>query len=206
MTEQQIPRTKRLFIAVMLPRDVQDTLAKLVGLLDAHRSILRPVRPEALHFTLRFLGETPAPLEQAAAQACAAATRDVAPFALGIGGFGTFPNARRPRVIWLGLRDGAAPLIALQRRLDDELLRRHVVTDRDDFTPHLTLARVRQEAPPAARAALGAALAALPNRESARCSADAISLVHSTLTAHGSHYAVVGAWPGRDHRPEDPSG
>jgi 2'-5' RNA ligase len=187
--------TRRLFIAVMLPTAVQERLAGLTGVLDAHRAILRPTRAEGLHFTLRFLGNLTAAQEQQIMEACAAAIEGVGAFPLTIGGFGAFPNARRPRVIWLGLREGAAPLVALQRRVEDELLRRALVSDSEEFTPHLTLARVRQEATPAARAALGAALAVLPTREQARSTARAVSLVHSVFTPQGSRYTVLDEWP-----------
>src|SRR5919202_2493913 len=149
--------TRRLFIAVMLPTAVQDRLAGLIGMLDAHRAILRPTRPEGLHFTLRFLGNMTAAQEQQIMEAVATAVDGVSAFPLAIGGFGAFPNTRRPRVVWLGLREGAAPLIAMQRRVEEELLRRALVPDGEDFTPHLTLARVRPEAGPAPRAAPGAA-------------------------------------------------
>ena len=186
--------TRRLFIAVMLPTTVQEQLVGLIGVLDTHRAILRPTRPEGLHFTLRFLGNMTAAQEQQVVEAVAAAVDGVGAFPLVIGGFGAFPNARRPRVVWLGLREGAEPLIALQRRVEDELLRRALVPEGEDFTPHLTLARVRPEAGPAARAALGAALAALPTREQVRSTARTVSLVHSVLTPQGSRYTVLEEW------------
>ena len=195
MASDSAGATRRLFIAVMLPTEVQERLAGLAGLLDAHRAILRPTRPEGLHFTLRFLGNMTAAQEQQIMEACAAAVAGVSAFPLVIAGFGAFPNARRPRVVWLGLREGAAPLIALQRHVEDELLRRALVPESEDFTPHLTLARVRQEATPAARAALGATLGTLPTREQARSTARAVSLVHSVLTPQGSRYTVLNEWP-----------
>ena len=178
----------------MLPAAVQERLAGLASLLAAHRAILRPTRPEGLHFTLRFLGHMPPAQEQQIVEAVAAAVDGARAFPLAIGGFGAFPNARRPRVVWLGLREGAAPLIALQRRVEDELLRREIVPDGEEFTPHLTLARVRPEAGAAARAALGTALAALPTHEQARGTAGAVSLVHSVLTPQGSRYTVLDEW------------
>ena len=194
MASDSAGATRRLFIAVMLPTAVQERLAGLIGLLDTHRAILRPTRPEGLHFTLRFLGNMTPAQEQQAAEACAAAVEGLTAFPLAIGGFGAFPNGRRPRVVWLGLCEGAAPLIALQRHVEDELLRRALVPDSEEFTPHLTLARVRPEAGPAACAALGTALAALPTREQARSTAHAVSLVHSVLTPQGSRYTVLEAW------------
>jgi 2'-5' RNA ligase len=195
MASDSAGATRRLFIAVMLPTAVQERLAGLIGVLDTHRAILRPTRPEGLHFTLRFLGNMTAAQEQQIVEAVAAAVDGVSAFPLAIGGFGAFPNARRPRVVWLGLREGATPLVAMQRRVEDELLRRALVPTSEEFTPHLTLARVRQEATPAARAALGAALAALPTREQARSTAQAVSLVHSVLTPQGSRYTVLNDWP-----------
>jgi 2'-5' RNA ligase len=70
-----------------------------------------------------------------------------------------------------------------------------VVRESERFTPHLTLARARPTAAPAARSALSAALPSLPAGEQARCVAADITLVHSTLTPQGSRYAVLGRWP-----------
>jgi 2'-5' RNA ligase len=194
MASDSAGAARRLFIAIMLPAEVQERLAGLTTLLDAHRAILRPTRPEGLHFTLRFLGNMTPAQEQQVVEAVAAAVEGVGAFPLAIAGFGAFPNQRRPRVVWLGLRAGAEPLIALQRRVEDELLQRKVIPQREEYTPHLTLARVRQEASPAARAALGAALGALPTGEQARSTAGAVSLVHSVLTPQGSRYTVLDEW------------
>ncbi len=188
-------RAKRLFIAVMLPAQVRERVAALVDLLEEHRAILRPARPEGLHFTLRFLGDATLDEERRASEACAAAVVGVGAFPLVISGFSVFPNGRRPRVVWLGVRDGAAPLTALQRRVEGELLRRGVIASRDDFTPHLTLARVGGDAAPAARAALGAAVARLPGMEQARLTVTGVSLVQSTLTPRGSTYTALRTAP-----------
>jgi 2'-5' RNA ligase len=179
----------------MLPEQVQQDLAALSRLFAAHRDVLRVVHPEALHFTLRFLGEQTADNERLAAEACAAAAGCSAAFPLIIGGFGAFPNLRRPNVIWLGVLQGDAELCALARQVDDELRSRRVVRESERFTPHLTLARVRPNAAPAALSALAAALPGLPVGEQARSVAAEIALVHSTLTAQGSRYAVLGRWP-----------
>lgn len=194
MGEHLQEATRRLFIAVMLSAPLQERLAGLIDLLDAHRAILRPVRPEAIHVTLRFLGELTSAQEQGVMEACAAATMGLATFPLAIGGFGVFPSTRQPRVLWLGCPTGGDALVALHRRLQDELLRRRLVERHEEFTPHLTLARVRPEAGRPARAALGAAIAALPTGEQARCQATEVSLVHSTLTPQGPRYAIVQTW------------
>lgn len=195
MNDPSSPATRRLFIAVMPPAAVQEALARLPATLLAHRNILRVVRPEALHVTLHFLGQQSPEQERQAAAACAAAVAGESAFSLTIGGYGAFPDARRPRVVWLGVQAGAERLIVVQRRVEDELLHRGIIARREDFTPHLTLARVRPEATPAARAALGRTLFTLPGDQQAHCNADAISLVHSALTPQGSRYTILERWP-----------
>lgn len=194
MEERPIEATRRLFIAVMLPAPLQQRLAGLLHLLDAHRASVRPVRPEALHVTLRFLGDMTGAQEEKVMAVCAASVEGIAAFELAIGGFGVFPHTRQPRVVWLGCPTGAASLALLHQRLQDELLRRRIVERREEFTPHLTLARVRLEADRAARAALGTAIAALPAGEQARCEASEISLVQSVLSPRGSRYTVLRTW------------
>ncbi len=195
MSAEGSSETRRLFIAVMPPTAIQQQLAGLIDLLAAHRAILRPARPEGLHVTLRFLGASTADEERRAAEACAEAAAEVESFQLVVGGFGVFPSARRPRVVWLDVRDGTAALVALHHRLEDELLRRGVIAAREAFTPHLTLARVRDDASPSARAALGLDVSRLPDEERARLTVDRVSLVHSTLTPRGSRYDVLRSAP-----------
>ena len=194
-TPTPTPTTRRLFIAVVPPIEARERLAGLVALLSAHASILRPAPAESLHFTLRFLGDCTMEQERAAMEACAAGVAGAAPFPLVIGGFGVFPNARRPCVVWLGTREGAGPLTALRGGIEDELLRRRVVRSREAFTPHLTLARVRPTASTAAGAALGAAVSSLPSAEQVRVTATAVVLVHSVLTPSGSRYTTLARWP-----------
>jgi len=168
----------------MLPPEEQRALVGLLGQLDpagAHVAILRPVRAEGIHLTLRFLGEVAAAEAQRAATACAMAAAMGDAFTIAFEPLGVFPNARRPRVVWVGLYEGVAPLLALHQRLEDALLSMQVVASRERYTPHVTLAWVRDEATPAAQAALGALVASRSPREQARhhyrCTIDALSLV-----------------------------
>ncbi len=186
----------------MLPPEEQRALAGLLGQLDpagAHAAILRPVRAEGIHLTLRFLGETTDEEMGRVATACATAAAAAGPFDVAFGPLGVFPNARRPRVVWVGLHEGVAPLLALHQRLEDALLSMQVVASRERYTPHVTLARVRDEATPAAQAALGALVASRSPREQARhhyrCTIDALSLVQSALTPGGARYTVLQQWP-----------
>src|SRR2546427_3210468 len=104
----------RLFFALPLPGEAKDRLrAPLEAAKKAGGDGVSFTRIEQLHFTLAFLGEQPGPDE---ALAAGEALREGAPFEVALSGTGAFPNTARPRVLWLGVKDGAAPLIEAAER------------------------------------------------------------------------------------------
>jgi 2'-5' RNA ligase len=109
---------------------------------------VRWVRPEALHVTLRFLGDIApaqvAPLARRAAGELAA----LAPFALCLGPAALFPTPRRPRVVVLGLAP-EAPLTALAAALERAVAAEGFAPEPRAFRAHLTLGRVRDRRFPA---------------------------------------------------------
>ena len=141
----------RLFIAVPLPVEARAAIETLVaGVRVAPEPApgerrdpddVRWVRMDGLHVTLRFLGPTdPDRIADLRAAVDAAATA-VQPFELGLAGAGAFPNPARPRVLWLGLEHGLAPLNLLTVRLASSLAAHGWPHDDRPVRPHLTLAR-----------------------------------------------------------------
>lgn len=126
----------RLFIAVDLPPDLRPLVAQLCQGIGGARWI----RPEQLHITLRFLGDTPE--EQLADLRKKLRMVAVPGFPLTLTGPGVFPpsGGRKPaRVLWLGL-DPPRPLQALKLAIDSVLGPDPEAAQRG-FSPHLTLAR-----------------------------------------------------------------
>src|SRR2546428_1507818 len=121
------------------------------------------VKPDNLHYTLRFLGELGEDGAGRAAEAAREAAEPRQAFEASLGAFGAFPNSRRASVLWISLAEGSTPMVELARALEEALRRRGF--DRADrpFSPHLTLGRVRARNPDlrAARAG-GEALDAAP--------------------------------------------
>lgn len=105
----------------------------------------RWVRPEGIHLTLKFLGDVPEDKLDAIYRAVGNACASFAPFTLTLGTLGCFPNLRRPRVVWVGVQDEAGQLAALQQAVERELDQLGYQPEERGFTPHLTLARVREE-------------------------------------------------------------
>jgi 2'-5' RNA ligase len=120
-------------------------VADLQDQMRAAGAHLRWVKPHNLHFTLRFLGDLPTAQVARAVVAVREAVRTARPFTVTIAGLGAFPTFERPKVVWLGSREGAADLEALAACVDQYLVRERFALDPRRFRPHLTLGRLRDD-------------------------------------------------------------
>ena len=137
----------RLFTSVDL-----DGLADVVAGVQEPLSGLSGVRltdPAQAHVTMKFLGEgdhdveaVVAALERAVADADVGGAGDGGGFEAMFEGVGAFPSSEYIRVVWLGVGRGAGELTALHRRIEAETTALGYDADDDEFTPHVTLARV----------------------------------------------------------------
>jgi len=137
--------TRRIFVAVALDAALREAVADLQRRVEEAGAPLRWVKPENLHFTLRFLGSISEAQLRRVQIAAREAARGVAPFVVSLAGLGAFPGRERPQVVWVGVGEGAEPLRALAARLDDALARQRFPREPRGFEPHLTLARVKEQ-------------------------------------------------------------
>ncbi len=135
--------TERLFIALTLPPAVRDALAGLVKPLPG----VNWTASEQMHVTLRFLGDVSMAAIETMLDRLAGVC--VAPFILPVEGLGTFPTNRPPRILWIGVGSGHPRLFQLRQRVDDAVLASGVPLDVRTFHPHVTLARLTENAAPA---------------------------------------------------------
>jgi RNA 2',3'-cyclic 3'-phosphodiesterase len=177
----------RLFVAVDLPQPMQQTVAALYADIPGARW----VKPHQLHVTLRFLGKTPeAELPEIRTRL---ASVKVSGFTLAAHGVGCFPpDARRPRVLWLGL-EPRQPLADLAREIARVLsgLAASAPEEQRPFSPHLTLARLGGKADQR----LADFLAQNVALRSAAWSVDGFHLYQSTLGAKGAVHEVLATYP-----------
>lgn len=136
----------RIFVAVALDERLRDAINDLERRLEEAGARLRWVKPENLHFTLRFLGRISDAQLNRVRKAAQEAAKEMGAFQISLAGVGAFPNARRPRVVWVGVSDGGDALRELAARLDDTLARQRFPKEPRGFQPHLTLARVKESA------------------------------------------------------------
>ncbi|GAB3415086.1 RNA 2',3'-cyclic phosphodiesterase [Haloparvum alkalitolerans] len=134
----------RAFFAVDLPPELADAVEKVQEPL-ADAAGLDPVDPANAHVTLDFLGEVTDDEYDAVVEAGAAAVAaaDVGSFEVGVGGLGVFPSLDYISVVWAGVGDGAAELAALHEELETRTTELGFEPDDRAFTPHVTLARMR---------------------------------------------------------------
>jgi 2'-5' RNA ligase len=129
----------RLFVALDVPDETRESLAELIARLKAKCPLAKWVRPDAMHVTLKFIGNTDDENLPAIRQALAN-IRDFAPVELRFRSLGFFPNERRPRVMWCGVE--TSPNTAqLAAEVDRALIPMGIEREARAFTPHLTLAR-----------------------------------------------------------------
>ena len=182
----------RLFLAVEVPQQVLAALEESITEVRAEFPQLAWTAPSRRHLTLKFLGD----VDGANVASLARATDEVAarhrPFAMELNGFGTFPNARRARVLWVGVEQEA--------RL--ELLHHDVEVACDQlgfelegraFRPHITLARMRSPVSPEDAKRLSRMLKRM--KFTAAVAVEAITLFESTLASGGSRYRHVHVAP-----------
>ncbi len=135
----------RTFIAVEVPDRVKSQVGDYVSQLSSgFDNGVKWVRPDNLHFTIKFLGEISEDGLEAVRRCVDSTAAEFSPFTLGIGGIGFFPSERKPRVFWLGADGGGERLLEIFQDLET-CLEEHGF-DRDDkpFSPHLTIGRVRR--------------------------------------------------------------
>ncbi|MEE8471582.1 MAG: RNA 2',3'-cyclic phosphodiesterase [Dehalococcoidia bacterium] len=141
--------TVRCFIAIELPPEAKRALARLQdSLKQGVGPGVRWADPEGVHLTLKFLGQVDARRLPEIAEAMARSARGFTPFSLELAGTGVFPNPSRPRVAWVGFRGDTERLVRLQKEIESSLVPLGFPREARGFTPHLTLARLRQGTPP----------------------------------------------------------
>lgn len=132
----------RTFIGLELSDAVVTHLVKRVDALYRIAPQIRWVHRDALHLTLRFLGNLPAEDLREVFDAVECTAAETAPLILAIRGIGVFPDTRRTRTVWAGIHQGENELLALVDALSDTLAACGYPPERRPFHPHVTLGRV----------------------------------------------------------------
>ncbi len=138
------PPFLRLFFA--LPADgVQEPLKDVYRNMKKFDLQLKTVSPDNLHITLKFLGNTRYDIYEKLRDDFIKISFDVPPLIFKLNGLGGFPNVRRVRVIWCGLMGDVTGVDSIHRGIEDLAEKHGFKKETRGFTPHITLARVRND-------------------------------------------------------------
>lgn len=190
------PSPIRCFIAVELTPEAREQLARLQQRLKASlpAHAIRWTPPENIHLTLHFLGDVQTDRIDLVGRMLREVAAGFRPFALTLADLGSFPNTRRPRIVWVSVCGQTERLASLHTELGAELQKGiGFVPESRPYSPHLTIGRVKKEIAPGRLQELGRHL------EQARSAVghladlyvDRIHLIRSELTSGGPIYTHI---------------
>ena len=182
----------RSFIAIELPDELKLELTQLEAQLKLDKQPwVKWVNPDSIHLTLKFLGNIAADKTREITRAMEEATQGISPFHLKIKELGVFPNLKRVQVAWVGISGEVEKLSQLQKGIESSLTPLGFAPESRPFTPHLTLARLRNQASLDERQRFGQVIANTRFESTCNIKADAISLMRSQLTREGAIYSRI---------------
>jgi len=174
----------RLFIALPILPPVEEELGRIISLLKEQGGRVKWVEPKNIHLTVRFLGDTEERLVENLSALIDGVAADFSAVETTIDRLGAFPNLRRPRVLWAGLRENTEILERLAGQVELEVRKLRFKKEPKRFQPHLTLGRVKD---PTTLETLTAYLQEF-TLEAMPVTFDRLTLFKSTLTPQGPIY------------------
>jgi 2'-5' RNA ligase len=185
----------RAFIAVEIPAEIRrnilhatEALHKDVG------ALVRWVPVENMHLTLKFLGNISPSNVDMLSQMLRAEADLFTCFDFQLHGLGSFPNLKRPRVIYIGIRAPAA-LESLRRGIESASRRLGYESEERGFSPHLTIGRVKQNVSATEQQAIRHALEKTKIDLLGTARVESVHLYKSDLQARGSVYTRLYSAP-----------
>ncbi|MBR9701088.1 RNA 2',3'-cyclic phosphodiesterase, partial [Candidatus Woesearchaeota archaeon] len=163
----------RLFVAIPLKRECYNQIQKMQAPLTGMKGIM-PVPLENCHLTLKFLGDVNEPVRDKIIKGLATVHQQ--PFEIRITEPGCFPDLKNPRVVFAGC-EPTPELVQLANDIDAAT---NIIKNKyKKFSPHITIARVKDVKLPGLRA------------EPCAFIADEFFLMESKPTSTGRVYKVL---------------
>lgn len=138
---------KRIFIAIDISNKARESATAYINALraDFWRINVGWEHPEKLHFTIRFLGETDEDQLHRVLIAVEKTAHQHQPCQVRIVNTGVFPHPKKPKVLWLGVKQGEDEIVKTNKDLESGLQTAGFAPESRRFHPHLTIARIRDQ-------------------------------------------------------------
>ncbi|MBW2065997.1 MAG: RNA 2',3'-cyclic phosphodiesterase [Deltaproteobacteria bacterium] len=183
----------RSFLAFELPPEIKGVLEKVSSEVRRFDLDVKWVKVENVHLTVIFMGN----IAQERIPEMDPQIREICErydaFEISVRGVGFFPDARRPRVMWLGLEGDMERLSKFRDDLQRPLARFGIREEKRPFRPHLTLGRFRKSGGPKPR--IQELVRKYADLKSPRCSVGELVLLKSDLKPSGAEYTKLSSWP-----------
>lgn len=180
-------KTIRLFVAIELPREVQESLVSVQRIAGQRLSSTRWIEAKNLHLTLQFLGNCPSEQVVDICQQLKIAVQDKHPFAFKFESLGGFPSNKSPRIFWIGVGEGKEKIADLQHAMESALSSLGFKGEKREFHPHVTLARLKkpEDLRPILEEISAEDISPKP------INVDSIALFRSQLLSSGAQYFIL---------------
>ena len=188
----------RLFVALDIDSDIRQRIGEFRDRMRPYGPDVRWVAPESFHITLQFIGET----EKADDIRIALSQVRQAAVPLAFRGTGFFPNAKAPRIFWVGIESDQR-LQNLAASVADILRPLGLKAETSAYKPHLTLARAGSGRPRIARGKPGSAglrvveikLEGVTSEDFGSMTAREFCLYESKTSPSGAKYTKLKTYP-----------
>lgn len=179
----------RAFLSIELPDEVKTALTRLIDQVALARvNGLKPVKSDHIHITLKFFGDVTTEQVKSITSVVTAASKGIRPFTVKLGDVGVYPNSKNARVLWVGLDGNVAPLHQALQHIDKTLDRIGIEPESREFSPHLTIARIRDRTPASDRRRATEALFSAEFNSGLSIPVKYVSLMRSVLLREGPEY------------------
>ena len=176
----------RTFIAVEIPKDIQEAIGDYIDSIRESFKDVKWVSPENLHLTIKFLGEVKESDLKNLSGCVEKAASDFSPFSIDLSNIGFFPSSKNLKVIWIGTDGGADNLLDLFQELENFLENLGFDREARAFSPHLTIGRVKKKKKHKYHVNINPE--ELPEFKSVKFYVKSIAIIKSILTPQGPIY------------------
>ncbi len=178
----------RLFIALELSDQQKKEMHELQQRTKQYLKGVRWVRPQGMHLTLKFLGDTEESRVEQVQDILKQASEQIDPFAIKYGSSGVFPGPKKARVLWVGLKDGEEKAKLLANILEEGFCKIGFKKEKRHYSPHLTIGRLRNPQP---EEMVKKYLEKESTFLSSSVEAQSVILYQSKISVQGAEYTVL---------------
>ena len=132
----------RFFIALDLPGESRNELAKVQEKLKPLIPNVRFTDPEKLHLTIAFVGEQPEEFKTKLIEIMQQSANGISPFTVTPSYIDGFPHLHTANTLWVGVKGDIDKLYELRHHIKDGLSNLRLPVDQRRFVPHIAIAKM----------------------------------------------------------------